>query len=153
LAAPPRGRNAGVDRDELDPRDRDGPEDEGIPDLDARLPEKEDTGDAQEGLMLPRRDHARGANAHGTTASEQREGEPLGERLEEEQPDGESGDREGAGRLIEGGRGLTDHEKDEVAERAEDDTQGMTAEEAAVRVEDAAPGGTADENDRYVEEP
>ncbi len=54
---------------------------------------------------------------------------------------------------MEDGRGLTDEEKDEVADRAGDDTQGMTAEEAAVRIEDEAPGGTADEDDRSVAEP
>ncbi len=141
-----------MDEEQPDRRDEDRPEDEGIPDLDPRLPEKEATGDAQEGLLLPRRDRSRGAEAHGTTASEQREGEPVGERLGEEEPEAESGEREDAGRLVEDGRGLRDTEKDVVADAAEDDTEGMTAEEAAVRVEEEAPGGT-DSPDRYVEEP
>jgi hypothetical protein len=135
-----------------DRRDEDRPEDEGIPDLDPTLPEKEATGDAQEGLMLPRRDRSRGAEAHGTTAAEQREGKPVGDRLDEEEPDTEPGEREDAGRLVEEGRGLHDTEKDAVAVAAEDDTEGMTAEEAAVRVEEEAPGGT-DSPDGYVEEP
>lgn len=137
----------------MDRREEDAPEDEGLPDLDPRLPQKEATGDAQEGLMLPRRDHPRGAADFGTTPAEQREGEPLGDRLDEEQPDVEPGGRDEAGRLVEEGRGLTDQEKDEVADDADADTRGKTAEEAAVRVEDDAPGGTSDDRDRYVEEP
>jgi hypothetical protein len=47
--------------------------------------------------------------------------------------------------------GLTDQEKDEVADEAEEDQQGLSAEEAAVRVEDDAPGGV-DRSDSYVQE-
>jgi hypothetical protein len=126
------------------------PEDEGLPDLDPALPSKEATGDAQEGLVLPR-DEPRAADDHGTTAEEQREGEELGGRLDREEPEGEEADRRQAGRLIE--EGLDDHEKDEVAEEAREDTEGLSAEEAAVRVEEDLRGGSDRPDDRYVEEP
>lgn len=139
--------------DRLDPRDQDTAADEGLAESSPPLPEKEITGDPQEGLLLPRRDHPRAATAHGTTAEEQREGEPLGDRLEEEEPDVDPGERRDAGRLVERDSGLTDHEKDEVADMAASDSEGMTAEEAAVRVEDEAPGGVSEPGDRYVDEP
>lgn len=138
--------------DRMDPRDEDRAEDEGLAESYPPLPEKVITGDPQEGLLLPRRDHARAADSSGTTAEEQREGEPLGDRLDEEQPDVEAGDRDEAGRLVERDSGLTDHEKDEVAEEAAEDSEGMTAEEAAVRVEEEAPGGVSEPRDRYVDE-
>jgi hypothetical protein len=129
---------------------REMPEDEGIPELDQALPQKEETGDAQEGLLLPR-DEPRAVEENGTTAEEQREGESLDERLarEEEEEDG-PGSRESAGTLAEEGSGLTDDEKDEVGEQAEA-AEGRSAEEEALRVEPEAPGGT-DRPDSYVEE-
>jgi Family of unknown function (DUF5709) len=128
------------------------PEDEGIPDLDPTLPSKEATGDAQEGLVVPG-DEPRGVDEHGTTADEQRSGEPLEDKLEREEHDREELDGRRAGRLIEDGEGLTDQEKDEVAEEAPDDRQGLSAEEAAVRVDEEARGGVDRDRDRYVEEP
>ncbi len=139
--------------DRPDPRDEDRAEDEGLAESYPPLPEKEITGDPQEGLLLPRRDHPRAASDFGTTAEEQREGEPLDDRLREEEPDVEPGERAQAGRLVERDSGLTDHEKDEVAEEAPDDDQGLTAEEAAVRIEEDAPGAVSDSGDRYVDEP
>jgi hypothetical protein len=129
---------------------REMPEDEGIPDLDQALPEKEITGDPQEGLVVPR-DDPRAVEEHGTTAGEQREGETLDERLarEEKEEQGGPGTRESAGTLAEEGNGLTDVEKDEVGEGAEA-VEGRTAEEEALRVEPEAPGGT-DRPDSYVE--
>jgi hypothetical protein len=131
---------------------REMPEDEGIPDLDQALPEKEITGDPQEGLVVPR-DEPRAVEEHGTTAGEQREGESLDERLareEEEKDQGGPRSRESAGTLAEDGSGLTDAEKDEVGDQAEA-VEGRTAEEEALRVEPEAPGGT-DRPDSYVEE-
>ena len=131
---------------------REMPEDEGIPDLDQALPQKEITGDPQEGLVVPR-DEPRAVEEHGTTAGEQREGESLDERLAREEEEKDQGDqrrRESAGTLAEDGSGLTDAEKDEVGERAEA-AEGRTAEEEALRVEPEAPGGT-DRPDSYVEE-
>jgi hypothetical protein len=131
---------------------REMPEDEGIPDLDQALPQKEITGDPQEGLVVPR-DEPRAVEEHGTTAEEQREGESLDERLareEEEKDQGGPRPRERAGTLAEDGSGLTDTEQDEVGEQAEA-AEGRTAEEEALRVEPEAPGGT-DRPDSYVEE-
>jgi hypothetical protein len=55
------------------------------------------------------------------------------------------------GRLVEEGSGLTDREKDEVAEEADNDRAGFTAEEAAMR-EDEEPGGVTGGPDQYVPE-
>jgi Family of unknown function (DUF5709) len=132
-------------------RDR-RPEDEGIPDLDPTLPSKEATGDTQEGLVLPG-DEARVAEDDRITAREQREGAPLEDRLAEEEPEDEDLGRRQAGRLIEEHDGLEDDEKDEVAEEAPEDTQGLTAEEAAVRIDPDARGGSDRPEDRYIEEP
>jgi hypothetical protein len=63
----------------------------------------------------------------------------------------EDEERQTAGRLREQGFGLADHEEEEVADEAEDDTEDLTAEEQAVRVEED-PGGTTGGPDRYVEE-
>jgi hypothetical protein len=126
------------------------PEDEGIPDIGRPHPGKRDTGDPQEGLVLPR-DEPTAVEDHGTTAAEQREGEPLDERLREEERDRERPRRPAVGRLIEEGSGLVDLEKDEVADDAPDDIDGASAEEAAMRIVEEAPGAT-DHPDSYVEE-
>jgi hypothetical protein len=124
------------------------PEDEGIPDHGGPAPGKRETGDAQEGL-LPPADEPRAAEGFGTTAEEQREGEPLEEKLSEEAPDRPSQNRPPLGRLVEPGSGVTDEEKDEISEEAEDDRTGLSAEEAAVRDEEE-PGLTGGP-DQYVE--
>ena len=125
-------------------------EDEGIPDHGGPAPGKEATGDQQEGL-LPPGDEFRAAEGFGTTAEEQREGEPLEERLEDETPDRVAREPGHMGRLVEPGTGVIDQEEEEVADEAEDDRGGLTAEEAAMRDEDE-PGGLTDGPDRYVEE-
>jgi hypothetical protein len=61
-------------------------DDEGIPDLEGPLPEKEETGDPQEGLMPPQ-DRPVAATDWGITGDEQRAGEPLDRRVAHEQPD------------------------------------------------------------------
>jgi hypothetical protein len=61
-------------------------DDEGIPDLEGPLPEKEQTGDPQEGLMPPQ-DHPVAAADWGITEEEQRAGEPLDRRVAHELPD------------------------------------------------------------------
>jgi hypothetical protein len=59
---------------------------EGVPDLEGPLPEKEDTGDPQEGLAPPNETpHA--SVDWGTTAEEQRAGEPDDLRLARDVPD------------------------------------------------------------------
>src|SRR3954468_24314608 len=59
---------------------------EGQPDFDDIAPGKEATGDPQEGNYPPR-DHAIAANAFGTTAEEQLDGESLDQKLAREMPD------------------------------------------------------------------
>ena len=130
-----------------DPDDRTA-EDEGIPEMEGPPEGQERTSDSPAGMVVPR-DEPRAAEDHGTTATEQREGESLGERLAEEEPEGgDEADREQAGRLHDDDP--VDTEKDLVADEAEADTAGLTAEEAAVRVEDAAPGAV-DSPDDYTD--
>jgi hypothetical protein len=138
-----------MERDHGGPHEE-SPEDEGIPDIGRPHPGKRDTGDPQEGLVLPR-DEPTAVDDYGTTAAEQRDGEPLDERLRQEERDRERAVRPTAGRLVEEGSGLVDVEKDEVADQAPDDADGASAEEAAVRIVDDPPGGT-DHPDSYVEE-
>jgi hypothetical protein len=59
---------------------------EGQPDFDDVAPGKWETGDPQEGRYPPR-DHAIAANAFGTTAEEELEGESLDQKLAREMPD------------------------------------------------------------------
>jgi hypothetical protein len=113
-------------------------EDEGIPDLQEGTPEQQWSRDPQE-APLPGREPAAVLD-HGTTAEEQREGEPLDLRLSREEPDvGAGGDAEAAGdvgRLVapdEGAR--ADDEKDEIATDVGPDFGGFTAEEAAMHIE------------------
>jgi len=61
-------------------------DDEGIPDLEGPLPEKELTGDPQEGVMPPS-DRAHAETDWGMTGEEQRRGEPLDLRVAHEVPD------------------------------------------------------------------
>jgi hypothetical protein len=61
-------------------------DEEGIPDLEGPLAEKERTGDPQEGIMPPQ-DHAVAATDWGITEEEQRAGEPLDRRVAHERPD------------------------------------------------------------------
>lgn len=117
------------------------------------LPEKEITGDAQEGIPAPG-DVPLAADDYGTTAAEQAAGEPLALRLTREEPDvldaadlpvgeGAGADqpfRQGVdaavGRIIEPDEGArSDHEPDAVAVDVGTDRGGFTAEEAAMHVE------------------
>ncbi len=136
--------------DQIVPEEEALPEDEGIPEHGGPARGKRETGDQQEGL-LPPRDEPQAADDFGTTATEQREGEPLDDRLAEEQPDLEPQTAATPGRLVEEASGVTDREKDEVAEEAEQDREALTAEEGAMRVEEE-PEGLTEGPDRYVEE-
>lgn len=117
--------------------------------VDDRTPQEPQADEIPEDQLIP--DEPQAVDEPGTTAEEQREGESLDERLEEEEPDHAAEEREQAGLLVEEGRGLTDAEKDEVAEAADAAEEELPPEEDAVRVEDEAPGGT-DEPDSYVQE-
>jgi hypothetical protein len=61
-------------------------DDEGIPDLAGPLPEKELTGDPQEGAMPPS-DRPHVESDWGVTGAEQRTGEPLDVRVRHERPE------------------------------------------------------------------
>ena len=121
--------------------------DEGIPDLEGQPPGKVRAGDTGEGLIPPR-DHALGAEAHGTTAAEERRGEAFADRVAREEPDRERPD-EHAGRLVQPGDGFADDEATEIGRSAGFDDGGFSAEEAAVHVVEDPPGlGTGDDGYR-----
>lgn len=108
------------------------------------------SGDPEE-RPIPPGEEPQASEGPGTTAAEQREGRDLDRRLEEEEQEATEGLRGRARRLREQGSGLTDHERDLVADEAET-ALGPAAEEDAVRVEeDQVPGGT-EGPDRYVED-
>lgn len=124
-------------------RDPDDPgsdlEAEGIPDHLGALPSKAATGDSQEGVTPP---GDRPASADfGTTAAEERSGEPLSGRLAREVPDETADtpypDESGlAGRLVADDEGAhSDTEKQAVARDVGTDRGGFSAEEAAMHVE------------------
>jgi hypothetical protein len=101
-------------------------EDEGIPDV-AR--DDDDT-------MEPPHDYPVAVEEFGTTAEEQRHGEPLELRLSRELPDVEPYPAERPGRLVAPDAGLgPDREKDLVATDVGADLGGLTAEEAAMHLE------------------
>ena len=115
-------------------------DDEGVPDQLDPLPDKRMAGDGQEGLPPPT-DRPTATVAYGTTEAEQRQGEPLGYRLAQEQPDadalGDWGDDTDVGRLVDAPAedGL-DVEGEAIASETDDDVFGRSAEEAAMHVEE-----------------
>jgi hypothetical protein len=135
-----------MERSEDQPTDRPTPEqttdEPGIPDHAGPLQSKEATGDPQEGFAPPR-ERPEASISWGTTALEQRQGEPLSSRLDREQPDAEGG--ESSWRRNEpggdwAGRIADYDEPDRTAELVADpdtdrDIETVSAEEAAVREE------------------
>ncbi len=144
-------------------------DDEGVPDLDGPLPEKEATGDPQEGAAPPG-DRPRASVDWGVTAAEQLAGEPIGVRVGREVPDiGETDPvdevaqdlgldpspsddlvpvspldetEDLTGRTLIGDDIVDDREAELVALAPETDpAEGLSAEEAAIRItDDGAPG-------------
>jgi hypothetical protein len=114
-------------------------DDEGVPDLEGPLPEKAATGDPQEGIAPPA-DHPASLD-YGTTAAEQRAGEPLDIRLSHELPDFGDDDVPAQDDVVQAVRvedediGRIDDEKDEVARAVAPGAEGLSAEEAALHVE------------------
>ncbi|PRX97320.1 DUF5709 domain-containing protein [Allonocardiopsis opalescens] len=125
-------------------------EDEGIPDLQDGTPQQQWASDPEE-APLPG-DEPQAVEDYGTTAEEEREGEPLDGRLSREEPDvnadldlEEGADPEGStrdsyleegpvGRMVASDEGSRpDREKDSVARDVGEDTGGATAEEDAMR--------------------
>jgi hypothetical protein len=99
---------------------------EGIPDLDAPLPEKAATGDPQEGQVPP--SDRPDALGWGTTAAEQRAGEPLSMKIERERPDVVTPDPDRV-ELV-----ATDDTERDYGDAFDTDGLGLTAEEAAIHV-------------------
>lgn len=116
-------------------------EDAGVPDLQDPSAAQRLSGDTHEAIDLTH-DRALASESWGTTASEQRAGEPLDLRLAHEEPDVDTGhqldpNRDAAGRLVEpdeGARGDTDAEA--VAQAVGNDGGGLTAEESAMHLVD-----------------
>lgn len=112
-------------------------EDEGIPDLQDGYPEQEWAEDPQQAPVPG--DEPMAVDDYGTTAEEQREGEPLDGRLRREQPDTGRPETDPtlAGRLVQQDEGVReDTESQETATDVGADTGGFTAEESAMHVED-----------------
>lgn len=121
-------------------------EDEGIPA--AADPDADPAGIGFEGPAIPR-DHPIAAADYGTTAAEERRGEPLDARLRRERPESERPESERpdpdigswaadqpAGRLVAPDEGVRpDSEKDLVADDVGTDLGGLSAEEAAVHLD------------------
>jgi hypothetical protein len=122
-------------------------DDEGVPDLEAPLPEKEATGDPQEGLPPPN-EQPRASTDWGTTRREQRMPEPIGVRVARKEPDFEEQMATSDEQQVTVGHpdddasasGGADAEKDLVAREA--DADGLEPEEQALRVEEEPPDGT-----------
>lgn len=121
-------------REEETPEDL-SPEREGMPQVIDGPPERGPKESSDEGVPLPG-EHPR-ASRDRVTAREQREGQTLDERLDEEaEPQPNVVPRYG-GRLVGPGDELEELDKthEEVADETDESRGGFTAEEAAVRVE------------------
>ena len=117
-----------------DPAER-SPDDEGMPDLDPPAPGKIETGDPQEGLPPPG-DRPRASVDYGTTAEEERHGEPLEVRIAREVPDDAAPPTADPGELVDEDA-VVDDEAELVGERAPSDPSlGRSAEEEAIHVVD-----------------
>ena len=116
--------------------DRDGYEDDPA----------QDPGDELEAL-IERADRPFGSESFGTTASEQREGESLDDRLAEERSDKPPVETE----LAIEDADAPDDEPEMVAEASMEHDPYVAPEEAAMTLRDAAPGGVDHLGDEYVE--
>ena len=133
-------------------------DDEGIPDLEGPLADKEMTGDPQEGASPPSDRPA--SFDYGVTGREDAEGEPISVRVQREVPDVVHADEvDEAVRLVdleadadgepEGDDYDPDDDGELVAGVEEPGVTGLSAEEAAVHVRDDAPGAVWG-SDSYV---
>jgi hypothetical protein len=114
-------------------------EEQGIPDLQDGYPEQEWAEDPQQAPVPG--DEPMALDDYGTTAEEQRRGEPLDGRLRREEPDvgtvGAGEEPRRSGRLVQQDEGVRDDtESEEIAQDVGPDTGGFSAEESAIRVED-----------------
>jgi hypothetical protein len=115
---------------------------EGIPDLDDSLPEKEITGDAQEGLVPPSDRKLAPDDIYAR--------DTLDQRLREEVPDRIKREDE-VPRLMDSG---SDDLEDRSAAETETGDEGgaLSAEESAIHVTDEPPGVVDDDRDSYTGE-
>lgn len=122
---------------------------EGIPEIQGPASGQELGDDGDEGFVPPG-DAPWAADRDDVTASAQREGSTLDERLALEEPDGPP--RAG----VERGLDVVDEDRpDDEAElvgSGADALEGAPAEELAMHVTDEAPGATDDDDDGYVAE-
>jgi hypothetical protein len=114
-------------------------EDQGIPDLQDGYPEQQWAEDPQQAPVPG--DEPLALDDYGTTAEEQREGEPLDARLRREEPDIDmttvTEEPRRSGRLVQQDEGVrADTESEEIAGDVGPDGGGFSAEESAMRVED-----------------
>jgi hypothetical protein len=87
---------------------------------------------------VPPGDRPKGVDEFGTTAQEERQGEPLADRVKREQPDVERGAREDVGRLVEPDGGMIDVDREPAAIAMETEDDGaLSAEEAAMHITDS----------------
>jgi len=115
---------------------------EGIPDLDDSLPEKEITGDAQEGLVPPSDRKLAPDDIYARDTLDQRLREEVPDRIKEEDE---------APRLMDSG---SDDLEDRSAAETETGDEGgaPSAEESAIHVTDEPPGVVDDDRDSYTGE-
>ena len=97
--------------------------------------------------QMPPAERPRGAGAWGTTAAEQRAGQPLSERLDAERPERPLEADDDGLRLVDDGDPDRTAELTSTGFRMDDEDE--TAEEAAMHVRPDAPGGTSGP-DAYV---
>jgi hypothetical protein len=120
---------------------------EGIPEVEGPVPGQPATDDGDEGFIPPG-DTPWAVDHDDVTATEQREGSTLDERLALEEPDGPP-------RAAERGLDVVDDDlvddEPELVGSATDPIDGAPAEELAMHVTDDAPGAT-DDDDGYVAE-
>lgn len=119
-------------------------EEEGVPDLEGPLVEKEITGDPQEGVAPPNF-RPKASTDWGTTAGEQRIGEPLDGRIAREQPevgvDDVAPDPDAWARPVrlsdaaDADVGVRDDEAEMLATDSDDEPDDFSAEELALREE------------------
>ena len=119
------------------PTEDDDLEEEGLPQL-YDPPPGQDLETDQAAPVVPR-DRPTGVNQWGTTEAEERIDEPLYRRVRREEPDVDQrplGEDHPAPRLFEPDSDIdeVDETAEEVALTGEDDSAGLTAEEAAVHI-------------------
>jgi hypothetical protein len=106
----------------------------------------DDPGDELEAL-IERADHPFASESYGTTASEERAGERLDDRLAEERPDRPPVEVELAIEDVD----APDDEPEMIGEASLERDPFVAPEEAAMTVRDVAPGGVDHPGDEYVE--